>query len=117
VKRGGPIARKTRLRPVNHERARRRFEAAYGGSKASWIRSMPCCCGCGTPPQSEAAHTKSRGAGGTAKDLIPLSSLCHRRQHARGWVALGATREHFEKIAASLHERWADERDEKERAA
>lgn len=51
------------------------------------IRSQPCVV-CGATP-SDAAHIKSRGAGGddTADNLMPLCREHHRIQHADGWPA------------------------------
>lgn len=53
---------------------------------AKLIRQMSCLV-CGVKP-SDAAHIKSRGAGGS-DDLYNLASLCrvhHSIQHRMGWV-------------------------------
>ncbi len=90
LKRGGslrreaPIARRTRLRPVNRERKLERYEAAFG-DRAELVRAMPCLLlgtECWGP--IEAAHVRSRGAGGTRRDLVPLCSKHHREQHDTG---------------------------------
>lgn len=66
-----------------------------------WVR-MQECVECGGWP-SEVAHTRSRGAGGTWQDTIPLCPTCHRRQHDQGWSSLSIDRE---AEAAKLRERW-----------
>jgi 5-methylcytosine-specific restriction endonuclease McrA len=53
------------------------------GPKAEWIRSLPCCA-CGTDGPCDAAHMKSRGAGGTSDHLVPLCRECHTEQHTTG---------------------------------
>jgi hypothetical protein len=68
------------------ERERRQF-----GDKAKWIRDQPCV-SCGRQGRADgwpmhAAHVRSRGAGGTSKDLVPLCGGpkgCHAEQHWRG---------------------------------
>jgi len=83
-----PLARKSELKrgariaPANRKRKRERYERDFGLEKAAWIRTLPCL-GCGRTP-SEAAHAKSRGAGGTAAHLVPLCHKCHREQHQVG---------------------------------
>jgi hypothetical protein len=55
------------------------------GEKADWIRAQPCmCCAVGFSRPSEAAHVRSRGAGGTSKDLVPLCRKHHQMQHDMG---------------------------------
>lgn len=55
---------------------------AQFGDKAEWIRTLPCLV-CGNLP-SQAAHVKSRGAGGLSEDLVPLCHTHHAEQHAIG---------------------------------
>lgn len=84
LKRGGSLVRRTRLRPVNRERKLERYERAYG-ERGELVRAMPCLLlgnGCWGP--IEAAHVKSRGAGGTCRDLVPLCSRHHAEQHQAG---------------------------------
>lgn len=76
-----PLRRHTRLRPVNRERKLERYEETFG-DRGALIRAMPCLCRgneCWGP--IEAAHVKSRGAGGTRRDLVPLCSAHHQEQH------------------------------------
>lgn len=66
-------------------RQRKRKKARYAtqfGSKSAWIRQLNCCA-CGHTP-SEPHHVRSRGAGGTSKDLVPLCGVCHRAVHSMG---------------------------------
>ncbi len=96
VKRSSPIARRapirrgkgkrqgwnSTLRPRNPERLGRLKEKQFG-RRAEWIRSQACAT-CMAPPRSECSHVRSRGAGGTADDLIPQCQGCHRELHAHG---------------------------------
>ena len=49
------------------------------------VRELPCVA-CGAR-RTEAAHIKSRGAGGgdTVDNVIPLCRRCHSSQHQLGW--------------------------------
>ena len=60
-----------------------------------WLRSKPCCCGCGKPPPSDAAHLRvgslaydKRPTGLAEKPhdrwAFPLNRRCHEAQHAFG---------------------------------
>ncbi len=86
------------LRRRNPKRARARQERNFG-ARAAVVRKMRCsvptlfvCSGCGyqcgtrTPCAGpiEAAHVKSRGAGGDRRDLVPLCQAHHREQHTLG---------------------------------
>lgn len=56
------------------------------GSEAfrKWVRMQTCVIpGCGGWP-CEAAHVVSRGAGGTARDIVPLCHAHHEEQHRVG---------------------------------
>jgi hypothetical protein len=91
-----PLARKselkrgTRIAPANKKRRAKRYRETFGLEKAAWVRTLPCL-GCGRTP-SEAAHAKSRGAGGTAAHLVPLCHRCHREQHQVGILTFQASR-------------------------
>ena len=75
--------RRSRVRPVNLARARRKYDRNFG-DKADWIRSMDCL-RCGFPPYDhaiQAAHVKCRqmgGCGGDKRHLVPLCDVrgCH----------------------------------------
>jgi len=75
------LQRRSFLHAVNPERKAKLYERNYG-EKADWIRSLPCLV-CGARP-CDAAHVKSRGAGGTSADLVPLCHAHHMEQHAIG---------------------------------
>lgn len=96
-----------RLNPINRKRKAERFERAFG-PKAAWISRRPCLV-CGSVP-CEAAHVKSRGAGGTSADLIPLCTLHHREQHDTG-IRTFAARHHLDLawIADLYEKRWQKE--------
>jgi hypothetical protein len=124
MKRGAPLRRRARLRakaslrrssrlsPVNRERAAARKLEAFGtDARAVWWREQACACqgrhpAC-TGGWSERAHVTSRGAGGGAADIIPLSSGCHHEQHQHGWgrwlelagLERGAARELADRLA------------------
>lgn len=78
MKRGGYI------RKVNPARARQRRIAQFGSpERVAWIRSQPCVCGgwlC-SGGWSDPSHVVSRGAGGTAADIVPMSRKCHDLWH------------------------------------
>lgn len=73
------------LRRQNRKRAAKRRAEDFGERGAA-VRAMPCLIAskhtCGGA--IEAAHAKSRGAGGDRRHLVPLCSLAHREQHDRG---------------------------------
>jgi len=77
-----PIRRKTPLRAVNPERRRWLYEHQYGGY-ADIIRSLACCV-CWRPGPSDPHHVRSRNAGGSKRDLVPLCRQCHDRYHSIG---------------------------------
>lgn len=89
---GGPLDRRTPLRvrvkisPRNDERRRRLFLRAYGSEeRVAWIRRQPCAVpGCGWRHGCHNAHVLSKGAGGTADDVVPLCGLHHHQQHQLG---------------------------------
>lgn len=76
------LRRKTRLNPVDEERAARLRREQFGG-KAEWIRSLPCAT-CPRRPPSDPSHVKTRGAGGKAKHLIPQCHEDHVEFHSAG---------------------------------
>lgn len=76
------LRRATGLARANHER-RRRLYALQFGDKATFIRGLPCYA-CSADPPSDPHHVKSRGAGGTSADLVPLCRRCHDLYHSKG---------------------------------
>lgn len=84
MKRGGPLKRRTRLKPRNDERLARRRAKEFG-PQAELCRSLPCCVpGCRKGPPSDPAHVRSRGAGGDDSDTVPMCRKHHTEQHATG---------------------------------
>jgi hypothetical protein len=49
----------------------------HSQERVEWIRDLPCAL-TGLEGQSHNAHMKSRGSGGTYKDIVPLSFRGHR---------------------------------------
>lgn len=83
LKAGPGLERRGRVNPVNRARRAKRFERNFG-AKSFWIREQECVIpGCFDRPV-EAAHTKSRGAGGTSADLVSLCVGHHRESHDFG---------------------------------
>jgi hypothetical protein len=92
-----PLRRKIRLKPVNPKRAKAR-KARDFGPYADWIRQRVCIVEGsvwhhyqvyqrvpGPAYWTEAAHVRSRGAGGRAEgNLVPLCVMHHREQHEDG---------------------------------
>lgn len=76
MKRGGPIARRTRLRPVNPSRKAKLYARNFG-EWADVIRGLPCVT-CGVGPPSDPSHTRTRGAGGDLKTIVPMCRACHQ---------------------------------------
>lgn len=55
-------------------------------SHKEWVGNLPCCI-CRRRPtngKNDAHHTKTVGAGGTERDLIPLCRLHHSQFHQMG---------------------------------
>ena len=97
LKAGKPPARKTPLKGRNSKRAAKRYREAFGGH-ADTIRGLPCDL-CAAPAPSDPHHVRTRAAGGTAKDLIPVCRTCHTRIHD----GHGPSREH---LTARAHLYW-----------
>jgi len=103
-------ARKRRLRSVNPERRERRWQEAFGSeARVEWVRKQPCEV-CGERP-SENAHVRSRGAGGTHEDVVPLCAPHHRQQHDIG-IRSFSELHHIDlaRAARETHARWLEER-------
>jgi len=100
--------RRTRIKPVNRERkAQRRADEFGSDARVLVINGMRCVCegrhpAC-TGGWSEPSHVTSRGAGGKAEDIVPMSTGCHEAWH-RGretyLAAIGWTLERMVEAAA-----------------
>jgi len=88
------LVRRTRIKPVNRERKAQRRADEFGCEGRH-----PACTG----GWSEPSHVTSRGAGGKAEDIVPMSTGCHEAWH-RGretyLAAIGWTLERMVEAAA-----------------
>lgn len=82
------LKRRTRIRRVNRERRKSRYERAFG-EKGEWVRLLRCLV-CGDH-EVEAHHVKTRGAGGTSEHLVPFCTAHHRQYHDQGRETFEAT--------------------------
>lgn len=88
-----------------------RLRAVQFGEKRAWIVTLPCavwnCQHEGYP--IEPAHVKSRGAGGTSVDLVPICSVHHNEQHAVG-ISTFENRHDIDlsELAAQLETEWQE---------
>lgn len=100
------LRRKKPINAVNPKRRKRRYVEAFG-DKADWIRAQNCAVCFAWP--SEAAHVKSRGAGGKAEDLLPLCRRCHASQHRVGVKTFARTHNlDLAKLAAEYEQAWRE---------
>lgn len=80
--RRSPIPRRIRIRPINPERRARLFARNFHSEAfVRWTHRQPCIA-CGARRFIHCAHVRSRGAGGTWRDIVPLCESCHRAQEA-----------------------------------
>lgn len=92
--------RRTPMKRVNPRRRRAQHRRNFG-ARAPVVREMAClaasseCAG-----QVEAAHARSRGAGGDRFQLVPLCTAHHREQHSVG-VRTFQTRHGIDLLAAA----------------
>ena len=114
MKRSGPPQRKTRLKSKGGSRFPKRRCPEY----MDWLRQQPCIVamlssvgGCGGAV--EAAHVRSRGAGGDdLNNTVPLCRQHHGDQHAIGIQTFQATYEIDMPESAREHTaRWEQERE------
>lgn len=82
MKRGRPLARRTRLRAVNRTRIKTR-RAKQFAEQSALARTLPCFT-CGAAPPSDPSHLTSRGAGGLDDAVIPQCRRCHSALHSEG---------------------------------
>lgn len=74
-----PPPRRTPMKRANRARKARLYAINFG-EYADVIRGLPCDV-CGKPGPSEPHHARTRGAGGSKRDLLPLCLRCHREAH------------------------------------
>jgi hypothetical protein len=70
-----PLARRTRLQPVNRVRLAKRRKLQFA-EQSALARTLPCC-SCGAPPPSDPSHLKTRGAGGLDDCVVAQCRACH----------------------------------------
>ena len=101
--------KRTPLKKVNRKRLAKLREKQFGPKK-DWIKALPCCVPrCGNSG-SEPHHAKTRGAGGTSADLVPLCTIHHQLIHDVGVdtfkfrydVDPREVAEHYERLWKSL---------------
>ena len=74
----------TPLAKVNRKRKAKDWHKHFGSvSRVLAVNALGCAV-CREGP-SENAHVRSRAAGGTWRDVVPLCWWHHREQHAIGW--------------------------------
>jgi hypothetical protein len=110
MKRGKPLARKTRLAPVSAARkARKASEKAEGAwEHMAAVKALPCVA-CGAPPPSSAHHVTGDKQPRSDWRVIPLCYACHQGPNGyhlakRSWVARhGPDYGFLDRVAAALN--------------
>lgn len=77
-----PLARKTRMRKVRHDRIRARRAVAFG-KQAELCRRTRCCVPQCRETDCEPHHEPTRARGGLDADTCPL---CFKHHHERHWL-------------------------------
>lgn len=77
--RKAPMKRTGRLKV----KGRRRFQRSADPAYLTWLHTLPCCVSGEWPV--EAHHVRSKGAGGTDREAVPLAPRLHREGHRTGW--------------------------------
>ena len=98
-----PMKRKAR-KPEEAERI-------YGSEERQrWLRGLPFANCHITNRVIHIAHAVSGGVGRKADctETLPLCEVCHGLQHAKGWSALGKSREWARGVARKIHRLWSD---------
>jgi len=73
------------MKGINRARRLQTLPKVFG-PQAQYCRALPCMV-CLSPPPSDPAHVRSRGAGGKdMANVVPLCRMHHQEQHARGIV-------------------------------
>ena len=96
------------------ERRKERFEKQFHSEQRIYFfRSLPCEL-TGGVNQIHNAHMKSRGAGGTYKDIVPLGIWAHKdfdeMPEEKFQEKYGRTKDSVRDTAPSYHELWEKER-------
>lgn len=115
MKKGVGIKRATPLKPKNAKRAKKRYAEAFGPPGfVEHVHSYGCLVfrekgplsGCEGP--SEAAHLKSRGAGGGWREnVVPLCRKHHAELHRHGLVSFDVRHStDLDLWAAAIYSKW-----------
>lgn len=107
-----PLKRKSKLTARKRIKAKPRtnveFQRVYGSKRrVEFIKNLHCIVCFALP--SENAHITSGGMGRKADytQIVPLCASCHRKQHDKGWSALGWDDAHLQYAAAKIQHHWA----------
>lgn len=83
------LARHKRMSPVNRKRKAALWATQYGSlARVIAVKALPSVVSGRTPCVN--AHVRSRGAGGTYRDIVPLTDAEHRELHAIGIASFQA---------------------------
>ena len=85
LRRGKPLARKTAMRRVRHDRIRARRANAFG-RQAELCRRTRCCVPMCRETCCEAHHEPTRARGGLDRDTLPLCFRHHYERHHLGRI-------------------------------
>lgn len=100
--------KRSRLKRVNRERARKRRERDFG-PKAEWVSGLHCAF-CAVPPPSDPMHVRSRGAVSGNRYLLPACRRCHQESHQVGILTFAkksvGSYFHLLRMVDEYHERW-----------
>ena len=105
-----PIKRNKRVNPVNRARKKKRWRTSFGSTeRVEWMKQLNCCV-CGRTP-CDTAHVRSRAAGGTADDTIPLCRMHHRESDGinSGIKTFAAKYDLDLQALAAKYDRWWNE--------
>ena len=97
------------------ERTKALFARHFHSQKrVEWVRDLPCAL-TGLEGQSHNAHMKSRGSGGTYRDIVPLSFGAHRDYDELDKVQFsakyGTSKERVRERAADYQQLWENRDD------
>ena len=85
LRRSGPKTPKEKWKEKRRaERLKKRNLRQFGTKAFRKLVAEMNCCACGNPPPSQLHHVKTRGAGGTYRDIAPLCYRCHSDIHNVG---------------------------------
>lgn len=83
MKRSGPIARKTRIKPK--KRSASEFQRIYGSkARVAWVKAQPCVCCESVTGRNHNHHIRSGGMGRKAdcETIVSLCPTCHTEHHS-----------------------------------